>query len=143
MASADAALSAGCLYIKMNEAVLMGQLLAPLALTIYSAHVEASKAEGAPIEWIAPGLVSVTDTAAAMAIRAPHPHAAMLFIDFLLTKEAQLLYRSIGYKSAHKELSTVEDSRLDKVYLANRSGYVREFDEWSRLTNEVFFRPKR
>ena len=32
--SADCALSAGFLYIRMNEAVLMGQLSAPLALTI-------------------------------------------------------------------------------------------------------------
>ena len=32
--SADCALSAGSLYIRMNDAVLMGQLSPPLALTI-------------------------------------------------------------------------------------------------------------
>ena len=116
---------------------------APLALTIYSAHVEASKAEGAPIEWVAPGLVSVTDTAAAIAARAPHPHAAMLFIDFLLTKDAQLMYRALGYKSAHKDVASISDAGLEKVYLANRPNYVREFESWSRLTQDLFFKAKR
>ena len=116
---------------------------APIALTIYSAHVEASKAEGAPIEWIAPGPVPVTDTAAAIAARAPHPHAAMLFIDFLLSKEGQLLYRSLGYRSAHREVASPADAGVEKVFLANRPDYVREFETWSRLVQDVFFRPRR
>ena len=116
---------------------------APLALTIYSAHVEASKAQGAPIEWIAPGPVSVTDTAAALAIKAPHPHAAMLFIDFLLSREAQVLYRALGYRSAHKEIATAEDTGLEKIFLANRPNYVREFEQWQKLSEETFFRPRR
>ena len=113
---------------------------APLALTIYSAHVEASKAQGAPIEWVAPGAVSVTDTGAALAARAPHPHAAMLFIDFLMSKEAQAMYRALGYRSAHRDVATPEDGRLQKMFLASRPDYANEFERWSRLAEEAFLR---
>src|SRR5258708_13595708 len=59
----------------------------PLSPTIYNSHVEASRAQGAPIAWNLPGPVAVTDTSPALALKAPHPRAAMLLIDFRLSKE--------------------------------------------------------
>ena len=67
----------------------------------------------------------------------------MLFIDFLLTKDAQMMYRALGYRSAHKEVASLADAGLEKVYLANRPNYVREFENWSRLTQDLFFKAKR
>src|SRR6266566_1170879 len=55
-----------------------------LSPTIYNSHVAASSEKGAPLGWIAPGPVPVTDTGVALARKAPHPHAAMLFADFLM-----------------------------------------------------------
>jgi iron(III) transport system substrate-binding protein len=52
-----------------------------LSPTIYNSHVAASAEKGAPLGWFAPGPVPVTDSGVAIARKAPHPHAAMLFVD--------------------------------------------------------------
>jgi len=108
-----------------------------LSPTIYNSHVAASKKKGAPLAWRAPGPVPVTDTGVAVASRAPHPHAMMLMVDFLLSKEAQEMYQSIGYASAREDLKSSE-TPIQKLYLSNRPNYVREFDGWTKLYNELF-----
>jgi iron(III) transport system substrate-binding protein len=113
---------------------------APLSPTTYLSHVEASKAQGAPIEWNLPGPVPVTDTATALAAKAPHPHAAMLFVDFLLSKEAQLMYRDLGAYSSRKDLVANQIPGIQKIYLTNRPDYMSEFEAWDALTKEVFFK---
>jgi len=109
----------------------------PLSPTIYNSHVEASRAQGAPIAWNVPGPVPVTDTSVALALKAPHPHAAMLLIDFLLSHEAQLIYRDLGYLSSRKDMTSDEYPDLAKLFLMNRPHYVEEFEGWMRLFQEA------
>ena len=109
--------------------------------TIYNSHVEASAASGAPLAWIAPGPVPVTDTAVALARGAPAPHAAMLLIDFLLSREGQRIYGSLGYGSARKDsVRQAAANPAQKLYLANRPDYLREFAAWSKLYQTAFLR---
>jgi len=109
--------------------------------TIYNSHVEASAATGAPLAWIAPGPVPVTDTAVALARGAPSPHAAMLLIDYLLSREGQRIYGSLGYGSARKDSARQAASNpAKKLYLANRPDYLREFAGWSKLYQAAFLR---
>ena len=67
----------------MANMVVSGEV--PIALTIYHHEVEPMKRAGAPIAEldIAPEIAFVTG--AAVAKRAPHPYAAVLFLDYLLT----------------------------------------------------------
>ncbi|HWG03794.1 MAG TPA: extracellular solute-binding protein [Beijerinckiaceae bacterium] len=111
-----------------------------LSPTIYSSHVEASKRQGAPLEWRALGAVPVTDTSLALAAKAPHPNAAMLYIDFMLSREAQLMLRDLGYLSARADMPPTEFTGLEKLYLANRPNYLAEFDHWMSLYQEVFLK---
>ena len=112
-----------------------------LSPTIYNSHVEASVAKGAPLRWVAPGPVPVTDTAVALARAAPSPHAAMLLIDYLLSQEGQRIYGQLGYGSARTDLrAQTAAPPLQKLYLGNRQNYVREFAQWSRLYRDVFLR---
>ena len=113
---------------------------APLSPTTYQSHVEASRAQGAAIAWNLPGPVPVTDTAAALALKAPHPHAAMLFIDFLLSKEGQLIYKDIGYFSSHKDFAANQIPGIQKLFLSNRPRFVDEFEQWIDLTQQVFLK---
>lgn len=110
-----------------------------LSPTIYNSHVAASAEKGAPLGWFAPGPVPVTDTGVAIARKAPHPHAALLFADFLMSKEGQQLYLELGYDSARSDVAGV-GARVQKLYLTNRSNYIREYEDWARLYQEVFVR---
>jgi iron(III) transport system substrate-binding protein len=112
----------------------------PLSPTIYNSHVEASRAKGAPIAWNVPGPVPVTDTSVALAAKAPHPHAAMLLIDFLLSREGQAMYRDLGYAPGRNGMTPKDLPPLQKLYLTNRPNYVQEFDDWVRLTKQTVLR---
>ena len=110
-----------------------------LSPTIYNSHVAASAEKGAPLGWFAPGPVPVTDTGVALARKAPHPHAALLFIDFLMSKEGQVLYQELGYDSPRSDVAGA-GARMEKVYLTNRGNYIREYEDWAKLYQDVFVR---
>jgi iron(III) transport system substrate-binding protein len=112
----------------------------PLSPTIYNSHVEASRAQGAPIAWNLPGPVAVTDTSTALALKAPHPHAAMLLIDFLLSKEGQAMYRELGYVPSRSGMAPKDLPALQKLYLTNRPNYVQEFEQWAALVQQTIFK---
>src|SRR4029077_16256656 len=63
----------------------------PFALTTYAYKTEQLKKSGAPIDWfvIPPGLARFEG--AGVARRAQHPHAAILFLDFLLAEGQKIL----------------------------------------------------
>jgi iron(III) transport system substrate-binding protein len=114
-----------------------------LSPTIYNSHVEASAATGAPLAWVAPGPVPVTDTAVALARAAPSPHAAMLMIDYLMSQEGQRIYGRLGYGSARLDAGKRTGNNnipVQKLYLGNRPDYLRELGQWSKLYREVFLR---
>jgi iron(III) transport system substrate-binding protein len=112
-----------------------------LSPTIYNSHVEASAAMSAPLAWVAPGPVPVTDTAVALARGAPSPHAAMLMIDYLMSHEGQRIYGELGYGSARRDANRpAGNNPVRKLYLGNRPNYVRELAEWSKLYRDVFQR---
>jgi len=110
-----------------------------LSPTIYNSHVAASAEKGAPLGWFAPGPVPVTDSGVAIARKAPHPHAAMLFADFLMSKESQILYQELGYDSPRSDAAGA-GAKLDRLYLTNRPNYIREYEDWAKLYQDVFLR---
>src|ERR1700688_840148 len=112
----------------------------PLSPTIYNSHVEASRAQGAPIAWKVPGPVPVTDTPAALGLKAPHPHAAMLLIDFLMSKEGQAIYGDLGYVPSRNGMAPKDLPPLQKLYLTNRPNYVQEFEQWAALVQQTIFK---
>src|SRR5262249_22335944 len=114
-----------------------------LSPTIYNSHVAASAEKGAPLGWHAPGPVPVTDSGVAIARKAPHPHAAMLFMDFLMSKEGQVLYQELGYDSPRTDAGKASaGATLDRLYLTNRPNYIREYDDSPNLYHHVFVRPR-
>ncbi len=112
-----------------------------LSPTIYNSHVAASAGLSAPLAWVAPGPVPVTDTAVALARGAPSPHAAMLLIDYLMSEEGQRIYGQLGYGSARRDANRqAGHNPVQKLYLGNRPNYVRELVQWSKLYRDVFLR---
>src|SRR6266571_4790387 len=85
----------------------------PLALTVYQYSVEQAKKKGSPIDWFAiEPAVSITN-AIGVAKRAPHPHAALLFYDYIISAEGQRMLAKIGYVPTHAKIeSPVKGVRL-------------------------------
>ncbi len=67
----------------------------PLGI-VYGPRAQVFKTKGAPIDWIPLEPVIVQLNPVMLASRAPNPNAAKLFIDFVLSKEAQEMIRDFN-----------------------------------------------
>ena len=109
----------------------------PLSPQIFDAHMRNSKDKGAKVSWAALGGVYANVNAVSLANKAPHPHAAMLYIDFTLGKEGQSMRLDIGNSSARTDL--VFEGKPTKVYyLSEEPNYIENFDKWTAFSRRVF-----
>ena len=89
---------------------LISQLIAagefPLGV-IYAHRIEEMKQRGAPMEWVnTVDPVVATLNSAGLSTKPPHPNAARLFIDFLLSKPAQERLRALRRIPARLDVRT-------------------------------------
>jgi iron(III) transport system substrate-binding protein len=109
----------------------------PLSPAIFNSHVANSREQNAPIGWRALGGVYPTTDGAVIAARAPHPFAAMLFIDFVLSTDGQKIFQKLGYSSARNDLPSA-DKPAKIYYLADEPTYLTNYEKWIALARDVF-----
>jgi iron(III) transport system substrate-binding protein len=88
----------------LTQMVASGEV--PLALTVYQHSPEQLKLKGAPIDWFVIDSAVAIGNGTGVARRAPHPHAALLFYDYLLSPPAQELLIKIGYVPTNTNVSS-------------------------------------
>jgi iron(III) transport system substrate-binding protein len=71
--------------------------------TIFRNHVLVKVDAGAPVKWVPMEVVPTNAGGAALINNAPHPHAALLFIDFLIGSEGQETLQKFHYGAAWKD----------------------------------------
>ena len=107
----------------------------PLGLNAYNEHVEQAKRRGAPVEllYLLPSIAM--PIGAGVFRRAPHPHAAILFLDFLLTEGQDLIGRQhmIGTNVRRVPLP----ANL-KLHILDVPKYVNENARWIGLYRDIF-----
>ena len=64
--------------------------------TVFRSHASEITASGAPVTWIPMDLVPTNAGAVSLPISAPHPHAAVLLIGFMLGPEVQPSSRRVN-----------------------------------------------
>jgi len=98
------------------------------------------KRRGAPIDWVAPGPLPGLMVGVGLTSQAPHPAAARLFVDFLLSKEGQQLYQSAGRLVARSDLSQDESMKVRGAQIVPVDpAWAENFDEDSKLMKRNFF----
>ena len=88
----------------LTQLVAAGEV--PVGLTVYSSGVVPHKRTGAPIDWEPIEPVIGQPLGIGLAKNAPHPHAALLFADFVLSPEGQELFNSLGRPPASLKVKT-------------------------------------
>jgi len=88
----------------LTQLVSAGEI--PVGLTVYSSGVTSSRRAGAPIEWAPIEPVVAQPLGVALARQAPHPHAALLFADYLLSPEGQELFQALGRPPANQKVKS-------------------------------------
>jgi iron(III) transport system substrate-binding protein len=105
----------------------------PLALTAYSYRVEQLKNEGAPVEIVYLAPVVGFPTGAGIFKRAPHPHAALLFEDFILTDGQKILAEREAVPTNAKVKAPPQG-----LIFVDLPKYLDEGEKWTKLFKETF-----
>ncbi|MFC1814616.1 ABC transporter substrate-binding protein [Thermodesulfobacteriota bacterium] len=103
--------------------------------TCFDAHVTYSKKMGAPIDWVPLEPAHAILHQIVLPKRLSHPHAALLYIDFDLSKKAAELYKAGGYISPRKD---VANQLKYKKYYGPES--TKQFMRWTKLFRELFMK---
>ncbi len=126
----------------LSELIASGEV--PMSPTIFNSNIFTAKQKGAPVDWRALDPVIAAVGTSGMVINAPHPHAALLLLDFLHSKEGQQAAMKGGLSSARTDIESVEP-KFKKVYLESRYSpeeYEKNFNEWERLMQRLFLRKR-
>ena len=132
--------------IPSNQRVVLDQAIAgqyPLVLQIHNYHAALSKAKGAPIEIVyLPTNVGNMNTIG-LVKGAPHPNAAKLLINFILSKEGQEILVKGGYIPANPAVEAASPELRPETggFKSNVIGfdeYIQKKDHWTEIYKELF-----
>jgi iron(III) transport system substrate-binding protein len=123
----------------ISELVAAGEI--PIAATVYNHAVERLTKNGAPIKWKALPPTFGRPGAVAVARNAPHPHAAVLFADFMLSREGQELIKQRNRVPSSKAV----DSPLNKFpyRMIDPAIVLDESEKWENLWTDLFLKGKK
>ncbi len=116
----------------------------PLVINIFNHHAVISRKAGAPSEWVPMEPVAAPVNTVGLAKNAPHPYAAMLFLDFVLSKKGQKVFQDVNYLPAHPEMPAKEvqlkpgGGRFKKANYLNPETLVEKGDEWVDIFQKLF-----
>ena len=116
----------------------------PLSPTIFNSNIFTHKEKNAPVDWrpIDPVIAGVGTSG--MVVNAPHPHAALLFLDYLHSKIGQQAAMKGGLSSARKDIGGT-DQKFKKIYMESKYGPAqleKKFNEWEGLMRKLFIRQR-
>jgi iron(III) transport system substrate-binding protein len=118
----------------MAELIAAGEI--PVAIDMHVQGIARLKDKGAPIEWKPLQPAFGQPSSVGVARRAPHPHAALLFADFILSQEGQEIIKSRNRVPSSRAV----DSPLNKFdyALIDPAIALDEWDKWSNLWSSLF-----
>jgi len=106
----------------------------PLALTVYSYRIEQLKGAGAPVEWFGIDPVIGRSNGVGVSRRPPHPNAALLFYEYLIS-DAQPLMVKMNYLAAGKKAAA--SLRGVKVRFIDAGTSLDELERCAKAFDEL------
>ncbi len=117
--------------------VIAGEI--PVMLGVYSHDVDRMRARSAPVDWFVLPPAVVLPSAVAVSRRAPHPSAAALFYDYMLT-EGQRFYTEVHRVPANRNYDTpvrrlVRERQAVKIVNAQEA--IDDYEKWLDLYKRI------
>jgi iron(III) transport system substrate-binding protein len=131
----------------MSAVALAGLVVSgevPLSPTTQDSNIFTARKSGAPVEWRPLEPVVANLGSAGMTAKAPHPHAALLFLDYLLSKEGQKVLIDQGLSTPREDVGSLEH-KFNKTYLESKYSleeFDKKFNEWEQLLRQLFLRKR-
>jgi iron(III) transport system substrate-binding protein len=122
----------------LSNLVISGEV--PFAVTMYNYLPQAAKKKGAPVDWVALDPVIARANGVGVARKAPHPNAALLFYEFLISEEGQQLFADRDYVPASRNVKWPFKADI-KVIDAAQS--LDQSEKWSKAFQEIVLKRSR
>ena len=116
----------------LTNMVVSGEV--PMALTVYNYMPEQAKKKGAPIDWFVIEPAIARSNAVGVAAKAPHPAAALLFHEYMLT-EAQPLMVGIDYVPTNTKVAS--PLKGVKILITDPIQSIDEAEKWGKLFEDT------
>ena len=116
----------------MADMAISGEV--PISPSIFRDHAMESKLKGAPINWVPMEAVPTNAGATAIIYQAPHPHAAVLMADFILSPEGQKILEDLQFGSPAKDFGF---KRWYPEAGLNTEQYDKEATNWQKALREL------
>ena len=120
--------------------VLLANLVAAgdvqVGLAMYNSNIETLKRKGAPIDYVPVQPVVARPQGIGVAKNAPHPNAAQLFEQYVLSAEGQTLFESMGRTPA----KVTSQSNSYRFTLIDPVTVLDESAKWEKIWTDLFVR---
>ncbi len=127
----------------LAELIVAGEV--PMSPTIYNHRSERLKSRRAPIDWRPLQPAVAIPHVIGLPNRAPHPHAALLFIDFLLSREGQQELVKLGRIPAYPLVNAVP-AYLNQGFsykVIDPSTFLDKYQRYDALWQDMIIRARR
>src|SRR5205085_377822 len=114
-----------------------------VALQIFNHHAVISAKKGAPVDWIKMEPATGTLSVGSVVKNAPHPNAAKLLVDFIVSKEGQQVFRDADYIPSHPEIPALVPTLKPaegkfRVQFFTPEQTEEQMVEWKKVGDEFF-----
>ena len=115
----------------------------PMSPTIFDSNIFVAKRKGAAVEWRPIDPVVANVGYSGLVTKAPHPHAALLFLDYIHSKEGQQFIVKGGLSSPRDDVESLVDQKFKKIYFEAKYSveeYEKKVSEWEGLIQKLLMR---
>ena len=119
----------------LADQVTVGEVA--LALNCYNFKIDQDRKAGAPIKWISIGPVIARPNGAGISRKAPHPYAALLFYEYMLSDGQPLL---TGLELVPTSTLIASPLKGREVKFVNPVRALEEQAKWQKLFEQIFIK---
>jgi ABC-type Fe3+ transport system substrate-binding protein len=114
-----------------------------IALQIFNHHAVISAKKGAPVDWIK--MEPATGSLSVISIHkgAPHPNAAKLLVDFIISKQGQEVFRDADYITADPAVPSLDPTLKPeqghfRVHFFSPEAIEDNMPKWKQVFDDLF-----
>jgi iron(III) transport system substrate-binding protein len=134
------------IQVNASARAILDQVIAGeygIALQIFNHHAAISADKGAPVDWLRLSPANVNPGLIGLTTNAPHPNAGLLFIEFMTSKEGQLIFQKADYLPARPDVPPRKPQLIPEnggfaATVITPALTAKEMNHWDKVFAELF-----